>query len=399
VSRARQASEAGLTLTELMFALGMASILLVAVVRYVADTRTSLLKQEVNSVLTSRSARISANLRAGVGGARLLMADHGGTPDFNPYRDWVRNGIAALAPATPAPAPFTLPPLVSNYSSAQLSSLSADARASWGNELLFLANLQPVTLTVRYGTHLTAVAQVLSLDRAQFVYLYPTLVPLRGGGMSQGLRLVEWRSQPYVLYGSMSESSGQRLTKTCEALLAMGYQWALDADAITEPDQAWYRIKDSGSPLLEADAAGPPLAPQAHWAFVDDYDYVADFRPQPGRDRGQVSTASGSTALVAPARFVLAFNTVDPDNNPALKVRTLIGPGRSLQVPAHAQADRGALAGFPGGFEVAVIGQPGAREVVLRHVLMSVAATDPGRGPGSHLAYDALNFVAVRNDH
>src|SRR5690606_22256096 len=112
-----------------------------------------------------------------------------------------------------------------NSRSAPLSSVSATVREAWGNELLYLANLQPVTLTVRYGTHLTAVAEVLSVDRAQFVYTYPALVRVAGLGM--GLRLVEWRSQPFALFGSLSESSGERLTKTCEALLSMGYLWAL----------------------------------------------------------------------------------------------------------------------------------------------------------------------------
>jgi prepilin-type N-terminal cleavage/methylation domain-containing protein len=393
---AQKSGQSGLTLIELLFALAMASILLVAVTRYVAGTRAGLLKQEVNSVLTNRSARISANLRTGVGGARLLLADYGGAPDFSPYRTWVRNSIAAKAPATPAPAAFTLPPLVSNSRSAQLGSVSVAVREAWGNELLYLANLQPVTLTVRYGTHLTAVAEVLSVDRAQFVYTYPALVRVAGLGM--GLRLVEWRSQPFALYGSLSESTGERLTKTCEALLSMGYHWALDADAVTEPDQAWYQIKATGDPLLEADATGPPQALQSHWAYMDDFDYAADLRPRPGQDRGQVTTASGSTAVAAPASFVLAFNTVDPDINPTLKVRELNGPGRRLQVPAHALADRGALAGFPGGFEVAIVGRPAAREVVLRHVLMAVAATDPGKPAGSRMAYEGLNFVAVKND-
>jgi hypothetical protein len=286
---------------------------------------------------------------------------------------------------------------------APLYSADSSVRGIWGDELLYLSSLKPLTLTVKYGSGLTDTAQLLSLDRVQFVYLYPTLVPLGAGGQGQGLRLAEWRSQPYILYGSLKDSSNTpaapRLSKTCEALAGMGYTWAFDVDQAGTPAQAWYHVRaPGGSPMLELDAAGPALAPQGSWAFVDDYEYQQDFFPQPNVDRGQVSRGSGGSS-VQPARYVLAFNTVSPTASPSLKTVGLVFQGQALAVPAHALADKNSQVGFPGGFEVAVIGRPLAREVALRHVLMAVAATEPRLPQGTRRASEGLDFVQVRNDN
>jgi hypothetical protein len=393
-----------MTLTELMVTLAMMSVLLVAVVRFVAGTRLSLGKQEMIGEMLGRSTRIGSNMRASIGSARLLLADYGGSPDFSGFRTWVRAGIAARSPATAQPAAFCLPPLVSNYRSAPVYSVSASARAIWGDELLYLASLKPLTITVKYGTGLTDVAQVISLDRVQFVYLYPALVPVRMGGQAQGLRLAEWRSQPYVLYGSIKDftntSSAPRLSRTCDALASAGYIWALDYDNITNPSAAWYKIGPSSvNPMVQADPVGPSVAPEAEWGFMDDFDYMADYQPVPGVDRGQVARVGAGGEAVAGGRYLIAFNTLSPTVSPSLKTAALLFQGRSIDVPAHAQADRGSQTGFPGGFEVAVVGRPKAREVVLRHVLMAIGASDPRLPAGTRRASEATEFVEVKNDY
>lgn len=393
---ARRDSERGLTLTELMVALAMMSILLGAVMRYAFSTQQGLLKQEASAELLTRSGRINSNLRAGLNGVRLLLADYGGAPDFSAYRSLVRSSIAAQ-PGTPQPAPFTLPPVVTNARYANLGATNTAERAHWGNELLFLATLQPLTLTVKFATSPSPTAQSLSLDRVQFVYIYPALVSLNRGGQAQALRLTEWRSQPFILYGSLSESTGQRLSKTCEALVDAGYTWAYDLDQATEMDQIWYQVKDSGSPLLVPDAGGPGTLPQAYWAYVDEYDFVGSFHARPGLDQGRVARTGGGAAS-GPANFILAFNTVDPATEPQWRSPKLSAPGKALQVPAYAQAGRGGQPSFPGGFEVAILGKPQARELVLRHVLSAVGAIDPRADMGRR-AYEGLDFVAVKNDY
>jgi hypothetical protein len=393
-----------MTLTELMVTLAMMSVLLVAVVRFVAGTRLSLGKQEMQGEMLVRSSRIGANMRASIGSARLLLADYGGSPDFSSYRNWVRAGIAAKAPNTAQPASFCLPPLVSNYRSAPLYSVTPSVQAIWGDELLYLASLKPLTLTVKYGTGLTDVAQVLSLDRVQFVYLYPALVPVRMGGQAQGLRLAEWRSQPYILYGSIKDftntGAAPRLSRTCDALAAAGYNWAFDLDNISSPSAAWYKVSASSvNPMIQPDGIGPSVAPEEEWGFMDDFDYVADFQPLPGVDRGQVARVGAGGEAVTRGRYLIAFNTNAASVSPAVKTSGLIFQGKSIDVPAHAQADRGGQSGFPGGFEVAVIGRPKAREVVLRHVLMAIGASDPQLPAGTRRASEATEFVEVKNDY
>lgn len=385
----QRASEAGLTLTELMVSLAMMSILLVSIVRFTGMSRSGLMKQEVSAELLNRSTRLSTNLRTSLGGARLLMADFGVTPDYSSYRTWVRASIASQTD-TPQPVSYTLPPKVTNARSAELAALSDSARAIWGNELLFLATMQPLTLTVQYPT--TATTQTLSLDRVQFVYIYPALVKQPSGPMGQALRLVEWRSQPYVLYGSIDESTGQRLSKTCQAMAALGYTWAFDLDQASVPSAAWYQINTSAPDPRVPHPTGPSVAPRGNWAYAEEFDSVATYRAKPGVDLGRISRHSGSSVQTGPAGFVLASNTGTTASE------QLQGAGRTLTVPENALKDRDSQVGFPGGFEVAIIGRPQAREVVLRHVLVGLAATEI-RGGRPRLAYEGLQFISVKNDN
>ncbi|MGH7442248.1 MAG: hypothetical protein ACREKE_06190, partial [bacterium] len=116
-------------------------------------------------------------------------------------------------------------------------------------------------------------------------------------------------------------------------------------------------------------------------------------------DIGRVARANGGAGgqTAGPAGYSVAFNT-GPVLTP-LSVIQLQGPGGALLVPAYAQADYEMSAddsggpGFPAGFEVAVDGQYGSREVYMRLVLM--VANGGAVGPGIFQAQDEETEISI----
>ena len=386
----------GLTLVELLFAMAMFGVLLVVVVRFTSDTRFGLMRNEAASELSTRNRILASNLRATIHSNRLLL------PRSSVYDD-VR-AIVKASPAsvsgTPLPVAFSLSPQLVNAQEPQLLTPPSATSGAWGNELLMVANLPPVQLTVCYSGCVGApnsatIREEVSVARLQFVYLYLAQDPshrvpgLTGGG----LRLVEWRSQPFLNYNTL-DYSAPRLTGTVKAALAQGYTSAVSHSSLHDAANAFYTLQNNDVTPL-ANLGAPAVLSQSHWAYVDEFDLSAHLNPRPGLNRGRIRRSGGGGDVAGPSNIVIALNTYQPSVNPTWKAVQLRGPGRQISLPRYATPDNGA-ANFPAGFEVGIFGKPNARQVIVNHVLMATGGY--GTPSGQYLAHEAQQNVAVDNE-
>jgi hypothetical protein len=393
--------ERGLTLVELMAVLFTSALLLVPVVRFVASTRNSMLRQQVNSNLLANNSRLQANLRSGLVSTDLVMADFSGMggPSFTALRTLVRSSLGSGAPT---PVANSAPMVAKNAAQPNLMGASSDP-AAWGNELFYVASLEPVTFTVCItgcsGSPSTGTVQEsVSVDRLQLVYVYlaqdpESRLPSLPGG---GLRLVEWRSVPYAAFSSLTLFSGIRLTNTVSALLSQGYAFAFDKDDANVPEDAFYALSNSPPNLFSNASAAPSTLTRSAWGYVDEYDLALDLIRHPSQDRGRVRRRGSSGAWTGPADYMVALNSTTATTNAAWRLDQIRGPGRTLNVPAYAQAERGGV-GFPGGFEVSLWGRPYAREVVIRTVLVATSGADPKAPPKTWPGHEAMSIFSVKN--
>jgi hypothetical protein len=112
------------------------------------------------------------------------------------------------------------------------------------------------------------------------------------------------------------------------------------------------------------------------WAWLDDFDGVQDYAVKAGVNMGQISRAYGHSGgqVAAPAAYSIAYNTIAGSGSSASSPTVILqGPGGLLTVPNWAEMIP-SLPGYPAGFEVAIDGQVGAREVFLRTVMMALNA-------------------------
>jgi hypothetical protein len=393
--RAGQAAQGGYSLIELMVVVGMAGITLGAITRFAFSTRVNLLRQEGAGELALRNNRISQNLRATIKTAQLALVNGGA--DFSALRQFVISSMAATS--APKPVSFSNPLTVGTVREPYLS---GTASAMWGDELMLITEAGPVSYTASSG----ACTEVVSADRLQFVYIYLGKVP--GSGFPNGspaLRLVEWRSQPVVSFQSISSyvgtnSCASRLTSVAAALTTAGYKLAFDlsnpSPMISPASGAFYQILSptagNGYNCWSSYSANPPLLAEAGWAYVDDFDFVEAYNCRPGLDRGQLGRGIDTGTITAPSVFSMAYNTTS--SNPLFAVGTLQGPGGNLTVPAFCPPDELAP-GFPGGFEVSMVGGPDAREIYIRHVMMMAGAIQTPPVAQTYMAHERRDDIAV----
>lgn len=392
----------GMTLVELLFVMAMSGVLLLGIVTFARDTRFSLMRTGMNNELLTRNRVIGTNLRAALSTSDLLLP-RSAAHTYDNLQTLIKASVGGGANPAPNPVAFSLSPLVVNAQEAQLLPTTSSTATDWGNELLYVGSLPPVAMTVCYkncsSIDKTTVQERVSVDRLQFVYFYlsqdpSTRVPGLAGG---GLRLTEWRSQPFLDYQSLSSFVSPRLTGTAKAAIALGYTMAFDRSQASTPATAFYQLSSSNVTPLDNSGGAPATLPQSHWAYVGEYDLNANFNPLPNVNVGRIARRSGKEEVLGPASVTIALNTYQPTVNPAWKANELRGPGVSLQVPAYALPDNGG-ANFPCGFEVSVWGKANARQVELRTVLMGSGGLDPRAGPKVYLASEALQSVSIKNE-
>lgn len=404
MKRPHGTSQRGMTMVELLFVLAMSGVLLLSIVTFARDTRFSLMRSEMNNGLLTRNRIIGTNLRAALSTSDLLLPRSAGHT-YDDIQALVKASVGgAASTAAPAPVAFSMSPVIANSQEAELQPITAPTAVDWGNELIFVGSLAPVAVTVCYkncGAITSATVQErVSIDRLQFVYFYLSQDPAAHvpGLLGGGLRLTEWRSQPFLDYQSLNSFASPRLTGTAKAAIALGYTWAFDRAQASTPATAFYQVTNSNVTPLNNTTGPPSFLAQSHWTYVDEYDLNANFKPLPNVNLGRIRRRSGSEGrIMGPANVIIALNTNQPTVNPSWKANKLLGPGKDIEVPAYALPDNGG-ANFPCGFEVSIWGKANARQVELRTVLMGSAGLDPRAPVKTYLATEALQSVAVKNE-
>jgi hypothetical protein len=400
-------NQAGASLLELMMVLAITGFALGAIVTFISRSRGDMTRVEATSELVYANQRISENLKTSLDGVTDIVANYGGAPDFSALHAVIRASILASATA-PQPVPFSIQPIIQNANMADLtgSSMAGDV----GNEFYFVASLSPVSATVYLSTTAATTtiisnpvpplpqniqAYVVNIDRLQFGALYLT----RGkGALKNGqapLRLVEWRSQPYAALDNLSQTTGAYLTASCQAMINLGYNIAINDSQVLDTVNSYWTLTSLG---VVAPGAAPATFAESSWAYVDEFNLSqGSHRPTPGKDWGQVRGESTHAVVAAPSTLSFAFNNVTTAANPTL-LATYSTESRingAMKVPAYATPDLGGstFAGFPGGFEVLVVGHPGGREVLMRHVLIMGEADSVSRQKNQFLAMDAQDYL------
>ncbi|HXB97271.1 MAG TPA: prepilin-type N-terminal cleavage/methylation domain-containing protein [bacterium] len=407
-ARLRRLDQRGYSLIELMFVVGIAGIAIASVVRFTFTSRLNLSRQEVATDLYNSNARIGSNLRADLASAKLMLANYNGAHDMTALMNLVRASVTA--DGAPAPVAFTLPATVANMNDPDLTGTAA---ATWGDELMYIAEVGPVTFTAQdaFAGGCTCSASSYAVERYQIVYDY--LTNQKTGtlpDLGKALRLVQWRSAPFIDVASVenpavSSRSNEALSVTCATLLAAGYSTAIDVNNTQALTTAFYTIlSPTGSVSTFVTPVAPTSLSQSSWAFIDDYDSLQSYSAQPNKNWGQISRSGGFGSIASPYTKSVAYNTKSSGSSGSPVVNVLDAPGKQLAVPQYALVDNavsgyGGGAGFPGGFEVAIMGPLSQRQIYMRRVLMSSSATKPGGTPKTYIAHEAVDEVTILNNN
>lgn len=424
----KQSSQQGLTLVELLFLIALTTVAISVFSRFILGTRQATARQEASGELLQRGMRITTNLRSGLQAAELIIANNS---DLTANALGGLHGIvynSVVASGAPVPVSFSVWPTVVNET---MIDLSQDAGASnWGNEIMYVAELNPITFTAYYnepsgntpwvvGQAITPTgtsAEIVSVPRFQFVYDYlswDTGTALAGKGM--GLRLTEWRSQPYInetaLFSfvdvSLTASGYPRLSASCAYLSQTGYTLAFAANNVTETTTCttcFYPLVATSNP---SPVTYTPILPMYSWANMDDYDMVQSFaaKPMSGGGIGGVHLANGDSGgrTSAPGTYSIAFNDVAGSGGFSAAsgpyVNALQGPGGALTVPQYSLLNYGgSYPGFPAGFEISVGGAVSSREIFMRVVLMASNAGTEHVGTFQAFQETSEISIAPQND-
>jgi type II secretory pathway pseudopilin PulG len=430
----------GASLVELMFVLAIMGIVLGILMSFLFHSKEDAVAMESRSDLASISQSIDLNLHQSVAQSNRLLCQIA-TPSFTAYWKIISAGIYASATTTaghvPAPMPVAwgVTPTVMTFDYLTNTVTSPQdpnqwAAANMGNMLVFVAAVAPlhlsgVPLTVlpltptpnpTPGAATSAVGNV-TLDRYQFVEIYLSLDQSRPiPGLPGRLRLVEWRSKPYVSYVELAAMpAGIELTQTVQTLVAMGYDYAYDfAQAAGDATQSFHALNTANPIAMTWTANALTMVPESAWGYVEEYIDTLDPNPNPLLPKGRVSRQSFNGGVSSfPVNYSIAYNTntlvgstavpvATPNVTPSLyQVAGLFGGSLAvLQVPVYAVPANvtNTASGFPGGFEVGVFGNVNRREIWIRTVVMASAGIDlQNLSEKKFPAADGLVDVTINN--
>jgi prepilin-type N-terminal cleavage/methylation domain-containing protein len=434
------AAQSGMTLVEVLLVLALITIASYTFTNWINKTRQQTERQVAASEMLQRDLRTITNLRAGLQGCAELIMNYGvgdNTGDaMLPLHSLVVDSVIAStvkSASNPIPAPgpvgFSGWATVSVTGQVDMNGpLDANAIV-WGDEIMYVAELNPVTFTAYYsesgstwspagvGTGTSTNAEIVSIDRLQFVYDYltwDTRTAVAGSG--EGLRLVEWRSQPVIEYSSLNgltdtpsvypgvSTCCPRLMASCQYLTSTGYTLAYNpanATLTAACSSCFYSLTPEADVANDIPISSPGDLAMGSWAYLDDFDEIASFSAKPGVNLGRIARANGGAGgqEAGSASYSIALNATGQSTSTT--VVGLQGDGVPLMVPAYAVLNYaipeslggGGGIGFPAGFEVAVAGQANSREIYLR--LVYLASNGGTYSPGTFQALSETSEISV----
>jgi prepilin-type N-terminal cleavage/methylation domain-containing protein len=402
-------NERGLSLVEMMITVAILGLIIGVIGKFFRDSRSNMTDVENRTDLAAISQSVDGNLHTSVSQCQRLLcnltdAGDGPSDNFAYFYQYVSAGVSAsnaVKGGAPLPVAWSVEPLAEN--AYEITPTASAAANKFGNCLMFIAALPPVVLqnvsdNAAILPSITATpapgipCTTVSLDRYQFVYIYLAQDNSRKVlGTGPVLRLVEWRSKPYVDYQELvNMGAGLHLTLTVGALVDKGYDYAFD----TNPGNAGTNDQDADSCFHQLSkgagtfgggtlAASPtPIAviPEQSWAYVEEYINDQDPNPDPLKPKHRVSRITYSGGISAyPSNYSVAYNTYNSSNgihSPIMIPQILGGISGIIQVPLMALPS--ATTNFPGGFEVGVAGFVNKREVWMRTAFIASSGANEG---------------------
>ncbi len=389
-------NQRGTSLLEMLFVLAILGLLIGGIVKFFTDSQNAVIDTENRSDLAAISQNMDRNLRQSLLQSQRMLCDlslQGQPADlFDGYKTRVLAGISASASAAPLPVPWgSLPKVMTEPNLVTgTSGTGTDVAAAMGNSLLFVASVAPLRLTglpaiMPAGTPsptpgANAPLSDVVLDRYQFVYVYLSLDSSRSlPNMPGVLRLVEWRSRPYISYGQLSTMpQGAKLTATAQRLAALGYSSAFNFGE-NDAAEAFYPVTAASPYFVSHTATNQTQFPEQSWAYIEEFNNTQHPDPNPLKPLGRIARNNFTGGVSGyPSRYSIAYNSRDPTVNPGFKVNQLLGGMQGvIDLPVFANPATNTASGFPGGFEVGIFGAAGKRELWIRTVVMAQSA---GRG-------------------
>jgi prepilin-type N-terminal cleavage/methylation domain-containing protein len=427
----------GLSLVEMMVTVAILGILIGVLSRFYLQSQSSMIDIENRTDLAAITQVVGVNMRTGLLQDYVVLGDMTENPAVNAaqamtlysnYYSYLSAGVAASPSNAPLAVTNTKAPVVIDDN--EITGGATSFSSYIGNSLVMIAAVQPIVLTgitdnaaissggVWSATTATPLEDV-RLGREQIVAYYLAADPVRkvsnvSGRPQPALKLVEWRSQPYVDYqdisglfltfssstGSYSEVGGVHLTNTVNALIALGYLYALDPSQ-DDASQAFHLLQNSATvPIVLTPTAVGTLKEQS-WAFEDEFSDTEDPNPNPLKPRYHVvsSTHHGGIAGV-PSTYSIAYNTLGANGaSGSYTIHQILGGMQGvIQVPLICTPPNGGSL-FPGGFETAIYG-PGAtqREAWARMVyIASSGARTSNMTDQQYTGNEAVVDVAFSN--
>lgn len=425
----------GLSLIEMMVTVAILGILIGVLSRFYLQSQSSMIDTENRTDLAAITEVVGINMRTGLLQDYVVLGDMTENPGvsaaqamtiYSNYYSYLSAGVAASPSNAPLAVTNTKAPVVIDDN--EITGGATSFSTYMGNSLVMIAAIQPIVLTgitdnaalSSTGTwNETGTATPLEdvrLGREQIVAYYLATDPVRkvsnvSGRSQPALKLVEWRSQPYIDYqdisglfltyssstGSYSEVGGIHLTNTVSALIALGYQYAMDPSQ-DDASQAFHLLQSSASvPIVLTPSTMGSLKEQS-WAYEDEFNDTEDPNPSPLSPRHKVVTTThhGGVAGV-PSTYSIAYNTLGANGASGIyTIHQILGGMQGvLQVPLIANGN--SLS--PGGFETAVYGpSSNQREAYARVVyIASSGARTSNMTDQQYTGNEAVVDVAFSN--
>jgi type II secretory pathway pseudopilin PulG len=165
--------QAGFSMIELVFVIAFMGVVLVGLFQVIGASQRGLLNSENRADLTTMSRRVAQNLRVSLSGSQLLFVDPSDSPGlFSGYRNLLTASLLGTPSKAPAMVPWALHPTLPPPS--PLIKPDPTWGAYVGNTIAFAAGIKPITVTVASAP---GVNSIISLDRFQFVIIYPARFP------------------------------------------------------------------------------------------------------------------------------------------------------------------------------------------------------------------------------
>lgn len=311
----------GVTLVELMLAIAVLGIILPLITMFFSRIVNRFGIYEMTTQLRKANQQSMNRIHLRIGSCKRLFENSS-------------NDMAFLARVDLSGCPSVLTgsklPLIEETGSLVVNTTSF-INASVGNSIFFATTDMTSTLSDVYDS--TDALNTVKIDVYRFYYYYLTPDNSRSVDGRSTYKIVEWKSIKYADYNQLNDISDATLRQnTAAALYNDGIFYAMNISQINVSN-AFYQITNAGIIIIQP----------SHSITLDEFTTLTDI----------MTGIMGSGYI-----YGISSNTTGWTRAPKT-------------VPLYANA--GGL--FPGGFEVAIVGQSGGRKVFLRSVLVSQYGT------------------------